>query len=135
MALTISEIKIIIEKVPAAEKNMPALVVDNKILTWKEILHNHVERNSAVMGKIISEIEEIRKKCEEKRFDFEIDLSENEISLARQRLSSMPSDMRIITLGTMFAKKDLIKQLDDKTSLGSRIARRELNYVATLWSK
>lgn len=133
MALTVADVLRTINRVPTAEKDMPALVVDNKVYTWNEILYH--QKKSALMKKIISEIEKMRKNIDKNRFDFEIDFSKDEILLVEKRLSTMPSDMRIITLGTVFTKEDLIKQLEDRTSLGARIARRELNYVATLWSK
>ena len=65
----------------------------------------------------------------------EINFTEDEKNLVITRLKAMPSDLRIITLGKSFSREDLIKQVETGTGLGARIAKRELNYVNTLWTR
>lgn len=60
MPLTFEEAKEIIGKVPPAEMDMPALVIDEKTSTWKEVLAE-IEEESALAQKMLIKIEEMRK--------------------------------------------------------------------------
>jgi len=60
MSLTYEEVEKIIGQVPPAEKDMPALVVDDKAYTWEEILAE-IKNESLLSKKMLIEIEEMRK--------------------------------------------------------------------------
>lgn len=63
-----------------------------------------------------------------------IRFTEDEKLLVKERINAMPDDIRIITLGKSYSKADLIKQLEEGTGLGAKLASRELNYVKHLWT-
>ena len=60
MPLTYEEVKKIIEKVPPAEKGMPALVVGDKTYTWEQVLVE-IKSKSQLAEKMLVEIEGMKK--------------------------------------------------------------------------
>ncbi len=60
MTLTFEEAKKIIGQVPAAERSMPALVIDETTYNWEEVL-TEIGKKSQLAEKMLIEIEEMRK--------------------------------------------------------------------------
>ena len=92
MPLAYEEVEKIIKKVPPAEKGMPALIVESKDYTWKEILIE-IKKKSELSKQMLIKIEEIRKHGRK------ISFTDEELILAKKRLEAMPSDLNVITLG------------------------------------
>ncbi len=59
MALTYANVEAIIESVPPAERDMPALVVGDDVYTWNQI-RDEIKKKSPLAEKILIRINELK---------------------------------------------------------------------------
>jgi len=116
----------IYQRLPPAEKNQVAVVVDGKPLTWNDI-YVELSRGTELGRKALRIIEQMHFSP----------ITEQQWKIVEERLKKMPEGMRIAFLGVSepLDKKKALQHIKARDSIGEEIAKIQLEYYKYLLGK
>jgi len=117
--VSLAKILSIYNKLPEAEKNMVAVVVDGVAYTWNQVVA--IVRQGGPLA------ERIQRMIEELYHTSPIRPEQWELVLAR--LYQMPENLALVIRGKTYGKWDLIREVQRRSEIGEIVARMILEYL------